>query len=266
MPRTDAGSAASATPYSPTALAGRLAALRRTGGVLSAPEAALLPPDDASAWAVQAETLRLCGGGIAAWKVGAKGDGPAAAAPLPAAGVLPSPATLPRADTGPLSGLELEIAFRFGRGFAPIGRDWTADEVMAGVESVCATIELVASRLPGGSRAHPPQAALADLLSHGALAVGEAAPYDAAYPFGAPAAVAFDFDGADAIAAPPGNPAGDPRRLLPWLVNHCLARGMPFDAGTLVTTGTYTGLYLPPGPGTATGRIAGLPPVVLTLA
>jgi 2-keto-4-pentenoate hydratase len=259
--------AASAPAAGPAAdLAGRLAALRRTGGVLPARDAALLPPDDAAAWAVQAETLRLGGGGIAGWKVGAKGDGPIQAAPLPAAGVLPSPATVARDGTGALLGLELEIAFRFGRGFAPLGRAWTADEVMAGVESVCATIEVVASRLPGGPKAHAPRAALADLLSHGALAVGAPAAYDPDYPFAAPASIAFGFDGADAVAAPGGNPAGDPRRLLPWLVNHCLARGLPFAAGTLVTAGSYTGLYLPPGPGTATGRIAGLPPVALTLA
>jgi 2-keto-4-pentenoate hydratase len=247
------------------ALAARLLALRRSGGVRAAADAALLPDDEAAARAVQAETLRLAGGGIGGWKVGAKGDGPTSAAPLPAAGVLRSPATLPRDGAGPLLGLELEIAFRFGRGFPAIGRDWTADEVLDGVESVCAAIEAVASRLPGGPKAHPPRAALADLLSHGALAVGEAVPYDPAYPFAAPASIAFDFDGADAIAGAPGNPAGDPRRLLLWLVNHCLARGLPFAAGTLVTTGSYTGLHLPAGPGTATGRIAGLPPVALTL-
>ncbi|GAB7542384.1 hypothetical protein CS8_020500 [Cupriavidus sp. 8B] len=43
-------------------------------------------------------------------------------------------------------------------------------------------------------------------------------------------------------------------------------RGMTLGHGTLVTTGSYTGMHFPAQAGVALGRIAGLPPVELILA
>jgi 2-keto-4-pentenoate hydratase len=62
------------------------------------------------------------------------------------------------------------------------------------------------------------------------------------------------------------NPAGDPRRLLAWLVNHCTARGIAVGGDVVVTTGSYTGMHLASSPGTVTGEIRGLPAVSLSLA
>ncbi len=224
----------------------------------------LAPIDAASSYAVQDLTLLLRGQQAAAWKVGAKGeDGPAQGAPLPA--VLLSPARLQPARFGRFLGLELEIAFRIGREFAVRPQPYSLAEALAGVDGICATIELVASRLlPQGDKPLAPLAQLADLQNHGALVAGACVPYDPAFPFVAPT-LSWQFNGRSIAPPVPVNPAGDPRRLLVWVLNHCRERGQTVPLGTLITTGTYTGAYLPEGPGEALGLIAGLPPVRLVL-
>jgi 2-keto-4-pentenoate hydratase len=61
------------------------------------------------------------------------------------------------------------------------------------------------------------------------------------------------------------NPAGDPRRLLPWLVNHQTQNGFTVTPEMVLTTGSYTGMYKTSGPGLAVGEIRGLPTVVVEL-
>jgi len=106
---------------------------------------------------------------------------------------------------------------------------------------------------------------LADLQNHGALIVGEAVPYDGKFPFLAPAA-SFTIDGAPLFEGAPANPAGDPRRLLGWLVNHGVSRGLTFEPGTVLTCGSYTGMAFPEKNGVVRGAIDGLPPVQFTLS
>lgn len=225
--------------------------------------AALVPANESDAYAVQRATLALRGTAARGWKVGAKSpSGPIQAAPLPAEGVLPSPATWQRDASGVL-GLELEIAFIFGRAFEPTGRPYTDEDVWAGVQGMAATVEIVSSRFAAWPQVDK-LAQLADLQNHGALIVGEAAPYQSTYPFLAPA-MTFTYDGVNLLKAPPANPAGDPRRLLPWLVNHWVGQGLRVEPGMIATTGSYTGIYFPERPGVAVGQVAGLPPVSLTI-
>lgn len=245
-------------------LARLLSRAQRNGSTIAAVATPWRPPDAASAYRVQHETLALRGERIGGWKVGAKSPaGPVQGAPLPAGALHPSGAVLPRRTSGTCA-LELEIGFRFGRSLPAGDTAPDADAVLAAVDGVVATIELVSSRL-----AHWPEVdrllQLADLQNHGALVVSDAVPYDPGLPFLAPA-LRFDFDGDSVLKAPAANPAGDPRRLLPWLAGHAAAMGRPLQAGDVVTTGSYTGLFFPDRPGTAVGTIEGLPPVVLRLA
>ncbi len=245
-------------------LAARLDAGWQDGIAFDALPAELVPAGLDAAYAVQMQLLHARRAAIGGWKVGAKTpDGPIQAAPLPADGVHASGAALPRRAFQPL-GLELEIAFRFGRDFAPRTAPYDAADVLAGIVQMAAAIEIVTSRYREWP-AVAPLAQLADLQNHGALVVGEAVPYRADFPFLTPAP-AFTFD-ADTIAdGPAANPAGDPRRLLPWLVNHATQRGIALPAGAVVTTGSYTGMHFPRAAGIATGRFPGLPPVSVTLA
>jgi 2-keto-4-pentenoate hydratase len=223
----------------------------------------LLPSGADAAYAIQLEILKRRNTGIAGWKVGAKSPtGPIQGAPLPCDRVHRDALTLSRNGFVTL-GLELEIAFSFGRAFRPSEHPYSEDEVLAGVKFMAAAIEVVSSRFVQWPQVEK-LGQLADLQNHGALVVGQVADYQHAYPFARPA-LKFSYAGADITPASPANPCGDPRRLLSWVVNHCTTHGLTLIEQTILTTGSYTGMYFPAGPGTATGEIAGLPPVYLTL-
>ncbi len=230
------------------------------------PDGVVLPTDARTAYDQQHEHVAALGGAIAGWKVGAKSpDAPPAASALPAHGVLHGDTAVHAADPRRPFGLELEIAFRLGRSFAPRDTPYADDEVTAAIASVGATIEVVASRY-AKSLAVDRLAQLADLLSHVALAVGEFVPYRADLPYLAPA-VSFSFNGQPLFAGTPANPAGDPRRLLGWLVNHAtVERGLEITPDHVLTAGSYVGLVQAVGSGVVVGEIAGLPPVTLTIA
>ncbi|SDC08508.1 2-keto-4-pentenoate hydratase [Paraburkholderia lycopersici] len=248
------------------ALAAQFVAARTADGTASALDTiapALRPSTEDEAYDVQQATVRALGGKIGGWKVGAKSpDGPIQGAPLPSAGVFRQPVTLRRASFAKV-GLELEVAFTFGRRFEPHSGPYDDATVVAAIASVHAAIEVVSSRF----RAWPDVDKLwqlADLQNHGALVVGEGVAYDAAWPFVAPA-MRFAFDGASAFDGTPANPAGDPRRLLAWVVNHAVSRGVAIEPGTVLTTGSYTGLFFASSAGVARGEIPGLPPIEVTL-
>jgi 2-keto-4-pentenoate hydratase len=224
----------------------------------------LRPTSADEAYAAQEATLRALHADIGGWKVGAKSaDGPIQGAPLPANGMHKTSARLALHAFGK-AGLELEVAFKLGRRFEPGSGPYRDEDVLAAIESVHASIEVVASRFAAWPDVEKPWQ-LADLQNHGALIVGEGVPYDAAFPFVAPS-MTFTFAGAPLFQGDPANPAGDPRRLLAWTVNHSVSRGLAVERGTLVTAGSYTGIAFPDGPGTAVGVIEGLPAVELHFA
>ncbi|WP_250455746.1 2-keto-4-pentenoate hydratase [Caballeronia sp. ATUFL_M2_KS44] len=225
------------------------------------------PASADDAYATQEATLRALGAdssdsrAIAGWKVGSKSaDGPIQGALLPASGVHESGAHLSMQAFGK-TGLELEVAFTFKRSFDANSGPYSDDDILNAIDSVHAAIEVVASRFAAWPDIDKIWQ-LADLQNHGALVVGEGVPYDEAFPFVSPA-MTFDYDGASLFDATPANPAGDPRRLLAWTINHAVSRGLIVEKGTVITAGSYTGMAFPDKPGVATGKIEGLPPVRL---
>ncbi|MEA3088235.1 MAG: 2-keto-4-pentenoate hydratase [Paraburkholderia sp.] len=246
-----------------TLLSQRLIDARRQHLTLDALPPEQTPADAAAAYTIQHDILRVLEAPIGGWKIGAKSDsGPIQGAPLPAGDLHADGARLPREAFTPL-GLELEIAFRFGRRFEPSATPYSEAEVRAGIGSIGAAIEIVASRYAGWPNVDK-LAQLADLQNHGALIVGEFTPYHEDFPCVAPQ-LRFFFEGEDAVKATPANPAGDPRRLLTWLVNHATSRGIVVTPEMVVTTGSYTGMFFPQSAGTACGHIEGLAPLSLTL-
>jgi 2-keto-4-pentenoate hydratase len=251
-------------PFNAAALARMFAEARAHRAWLDVLPEGARPATFEDAYAAQSATLHTLGTHAAGWKVGSKTiDGPIQGAPLPADGVHPSGARVTRHAFGK-AGLELEVAFRLNRTFDASSGPYSEQDVLGAIESVHASIEVVASRFAAWPDIDKLWQ-LADLQNHGALVVGEGVPYDEAFPFVSPA-MTFTLDGRPLFEGKPANPAGDPRRLLTWTVNHSVAHGMSFERGTVITAGSYTGLALPDEGGVVRGAIEGLPPVELHFA
>jgi 2-keto-4-pentenoate hydratase len=263
-PQVEAAAAGS-THESREALARLVVDARAQRAWLDALPQDVQPASAEDAYAVQHATLDAMRDTIGGWKVGAKTPtgGPIQGSPLPASCVHRSGAALSRGSFNQ-AGLELEVAFALGRRFEPASGPYTDEQVLDAIESMHATIEVVTSRFSGWPNVDKLWQ-LADLQNHGALIVGEAVPYDSAFAFLAPAA-SFTIGGAPLFDGAPANPAGDPRRLLGWLVNHGVSRGLTFEPGTVLTCGSYTGMAFPEQGGVVRGVIDGLPPVQFTLS
>lgn len=243
-------------------LSGLLSNAYQTQRTVAVP-AELAIADAAQAYAVQREFLSRVSIATGGWKIGAKSAaGPIQGAPLPLDGIYRCSAALNRRHFTVL-GLELEIAFVFNREFSAADVGIPDAEVMAGLHAMQASIEIVSSRLAGWPEVGK-LLQLADLQNHGALIVGEAVPYDEHFPFLAPQ-LSLHIGDTEIFNGNGSNPAGDPRRLLPWLVRHCAAQGMPLAAGSVITTGSYTGIHFPDGAGVVSGEIRGLPPIQFNL-
>lgn len=253
------------------ALAQRLAHARRSGTVIASEVGAPLPlpADETTAYAIQHAILKINGSWIAGWKVGAKSpDGPITTAPLPAEGIHSSGVEMARECVWPC-GLELEVAFKFGETFLPRAEPYSDADVHEALAWMGATIEVVGSRYHGWPDMNK-WAMLADLQSHGALIVGEFVPYRADFPFASPD-ISFCLNDTNMISPDAKgrglNPAGNPRRLLTWLVNHITRdQGLAVTPEMVMTTGSYMGMFRAETSGKVRGEIIGLPPVAFTLS
>jgi 2-keto-4-pentenoate hydratase len=251
----------------PASTSSRLAQLivdaQREHSPLGELEKDLYPADMAAAYLTQQEIFHLRGVEAGGWKIGSKSHtGPIQGSPLPRDCLFSSAAQFDRAAYAPV-GLELEIAFRFNRAFSPRDQEYSEDEVMAGIGEMAATIEIVSSRFAAWPRIEP-LTQLADLLNHGALVVGEFVPYKESFDFVHPE-LELTLGDNSIVPAAVANPAGDPRRLLPWLVNHHTRQGLTLAQDFIITTGSFTGMFFADGPGEVHGQIRGLPAVSLSL-
>ncbi|CAG4891435.1 2-keto-4-pentenoate hydratase [Paraburkholderia saeva] len=225
-----------------------------------------LPPDAASAYAIQQAVISGLGTTTGGWKIGAKSPGGAASgAPIPATCMIASPASVAHSGFFHVL-LELEVAFCFAEPVEPRNVAWARDEVLARVGVMLPAIEIVDSRFADWPEVAP-LAQLADAQNNGALITGSPVPY-------AGFARTFDFvspkleltiNGRSLVPESTGNPAGDPRELLVWFVNHCAAMGIAIDPEWTITTGTYLGAHRIEEPGTVHGRIHGLGEVDIVL-
>ena len=228
---------------------------RRGGRTLSALPPEVRPATATDAYAVQDETLRALGP-VGGWKVGAASpDAEPACAPLPAGGVVRSPHAF-QAAAFRLNGLEGEIAFTLARDLPRRERAYDESDVLAALASVHPAIEIVDSRFDD-MRAVDPLSALADLGSHGALAVGPGRSADLRVDQ-TRQRVTLEVDGAVAVDNVGGNAAGDVFRLLVWLANHTAERCGGLRAGQVVTTGSCTGLRFATPPARVRATVAGI--------
>jgi 2-keto-4-pentenoate hydratase len=229
------------TPDQIDRAASALVAARKGSAIASLPEGAL-PQTEADSYQIQDAVIAKLGEKIGGWKVGISPLGGHFAAPIYASTVAPSPAAMP-AHGFKIIGIECEIGFRFNQALPARPQPYTRHEVLDAA-SLHPTIEVVDSRYQD-FRSLDRLLVLADNFSNGGLVYG---------------AAAQDWDGID-LAHPPievtadGKPfadctglrAGTPIELLLAAVAHANGRG-GIAAGTVITTGTHTGLvFTEPG-------------------
>lgn len=204
------------------------------------------PPASASdAYAVQkivAETF----GPARGWKVGAKARSETPkTSPLFADIVRPAPAEWPAASLH-MIGIEAELAFRLGRDIPVSDAPVAPGEVWNAIASVHAAIEIVDTRVADWKNVDPLWL-IADNQMNGGFVF---APDGVAIAAGsyADAAAKLTIDDAVAVERRGGNPAGDPRWLVEWCVDHVVRQRGGLTAGDFITTGSYTGMiFVPPG-------------------
>lgn len=229
------------TPEQIERAAAALAAARK-GSAIGGLPADALPQSEADSYQVQDAVIAKLGETVGGWKVGISPLGGHFAAPIYASTVHPSPATLP-ARGFKIIGIECEIGFRFNKALPARPQPYSRDEVLAAA-SLHPTIEVVDSRYQD-FRSLDRLLVLADNFSNGALVYGAAASgwegMDLAHP---PIEVTAD---GKPFAECTGLRAGNPIDLAVAAVNHANGRG-GIAAGTVVTTGTHTGLiFTDPG-------------------
>lgn len=240
-------------------LAQRLVNARRHHRLIETVAPGRLPPDAATAYAIQQAVMAGLGTTTGGWKIGARSPGgPASGAPIPAPLVYASPARIERSGFFRVL-VELEIAFRFAEPIPPRADAYARDEVLAQVGQVLPAIEIVDSRFAEWPNVAP-LAQLADAQNNGALVTGRPQAYGAlarSLDFVAPE-LELSFDGDSLVPEATGNPAGDPRELLVWFVNHCAAMGITIEPDWTVTTGSYVGAHRIDSHGLLRGHIDGL--------
>ncbi|MDM0105696.1 fumarylacetoacetate hydrolase family protein [Variovorax sp. J22R24] len=241
----------------PQAAALALSRARRDGRRV--PSALLHVRSRDEAYAIQDATLAAIGP-IGGWKVGATAPSrEPICAPLPAAGLVSGGSAL-QGTAWHLRGTEAEVAFRLGSDLPPRPSPYTRDEVALAIASVLPVIEVAESRLADWLDADP-AALLADLLCHGGLVLGEAAPFNAAWFDLQRTEVVMRF-GDQVVAHTIGeNTHPDVGGLLAWLANHCVARGASLQAGQIITTGSCTGMLFASQGTPVHVKVSGLAPL-----
>jgi len=198
-------------------------------------------PDDA--YAIQDWLLRSVEGTAAMprhWKSGGPSrDAPLTHAPLPAGGVMNNPADARKLPLRQLR-IEAEIALRLGREVdAAQAASLMPESAGALIDGMAVSIELVDSRWAPATAATT-LAKLADLSSHGALAIGE---WQAFAPRDWLAQVCTVQIGQNPPVRFTGTHSlGDPAWLLPGWLRHLTRHGERVPRGTVVTTGSWCGL------------------------
>ncbi|CAN7677993.1 fumarylacetoacetate hydrolase family protein [Trinickia sp. LjRoot230] len=183
-------------------------------------------------------------------------------APLPASRVFGAATGIRLADYARV-GLELEIAFSFAQDIDQSFAERTED-ALDFIDTMSVVVEVVDSRFEAWPKVNP-LLQLADLQNNGALVIGDTRPYDRTFDFASPQ-VTFRCGDHEIFSGRARHPAGDPRRLVAWLVAQTLRSGHTIAARTVLTTGSYTPLYMAKAPGTVRGEIEGFGSIEFKIA
>ena len=203
-----------------------------------------VPHTDDDAYAVQqavADATGLFAKRPTAWKVGAASrTATPNAAPLPAQGLLASPARFaPKAFNRIL--IEGEVAFRLRTPLDGDALDGDRTALDAAIDELVVTIEVVDPRYEDFEDAAPLQR-LADHGLHGALVIGTGTRWRGSLDWASQVAL-LRCDGNVVRETRGGHPLGDLTFMMPWLARHAAARNYALAAVDVITLGTWTGVY-----------------------
>lgn len=194
------------------------------------------PANPHDAMAIQEATVRQLAERVAGWKVTTI-DGVLVRGAILASRFFDSPARVP-ARLAPMLGVEAEIAFRFPGGLPARDADYSYEDVAAAAVALPA-IEIVDSRFRD-YQGTPLVDRSADCISNGGFVAGAARPDWRSFDLKGIEAV-VEIDGQEIVRKAGGHASGDPLLPAVALANDRRRRD-GLAAGTVVTTGTYTGL------------------------
>lgn len=211
------------------------------------------PRTPADGYALQRAFMAATEWPVAGWKLGATDaniqkmfntDEPFYG-PVFVSGLMDAPAVVPR-DRFQTVGLESEFAFSLARDLAPRDARYEVDEVADAVATMLPAVEIISPRLDHLTR-HGLAAAIADGAIHGGLILGlDVHDWREADLETAP--VRLLVDGEEVAAGVGANALGSPLKALAWFVNRFTGTGETLAAGSVVSTGTCTGvIYLEAG-------------------
>ncbi len=211
------------------------------------------PQDLGQALEIQDAVVRQFGEPVAGWKIGCTSkaaqetlgtDGPFFG-PLIGSRFYASGAQVETAPTS-LRVVEPEIALRLGHDLAPRSEPYSVEDVMAAVETVHPSLEVIDRRLPGGFADgvlwHITDCGLSDAL---VLGPGTADVSADALP---EIAVEARVNGVVVSTGIGRNALDGPQLALQWIANTFSTLGRTLEAGQVVSTGLLTSIFtLNPG-------------------
>jgi 2-keto-4-pentenoate hydratase len=245
-------------------LAEKLIAARRSLDRLAKLAPDEIPASAAEGYAVQDAILKRLAIPIAGWKVGAaSSSAEPQAGPILADRLQPSPARFAM-PANAFRTVEGEVAFTLGRDLPTHSQGYSEDEVWDAMATLHVGIEVLESSFIDRRRISE-FAVLGDLLNNGAYCYGAAVKDWRRLDVATPAA-SIAIDGKEIRRAKAGTPGGHPKRLLTWLANHAASRGLPLKAGTIITTGSHTGMLDAPPGAMVTAQLEGIGEATLQFA
>jgi 2-keto-4-pentenoate hydratase len=222
--------------------ASALLAARKSGAKLAAMPA-VLPQTDADAYKVQ-DIVRAKLGPTEGWKVGAaNATSEPNCAPVLKGGIIAAgsggiPLSIPVPRP---TGIEVEIAFRMVKGFPASTVAPSAAEIFAGIGSAHVAMELCAYRLADGVNASA-KALLADSGMNLGFLMGPEVKDWRKVDVNKQIARAW-VDNKAAVETTAGHTQKDLGALLVWLVGHVVTKRGGLNAGSVVATGSWTGVH-----------------------
>jgi len=235
------------TPIAAREAAQLLTAARRSTTTTAPLPASCRPAKLADAYAIQSEFRAAWPGRIAGWKVGATarpimakfGISEPLYGPFYAADVYQSPAR-PKAAAFQHLCLETEFSFRFGKALPARGDAYSRAEVVAAVDAVVPSFELICPRFATipFDRVYE---AIADCGLNGGMVLAKPVTDWQRHDL-VNHKVTLTVDGTVKGEGTGALALDDPVNVLEWCVNALAKAGIGLEAGQLIATGTTTGV------------------------